>query len=265
METSYLLKLCTSLFELKENESDKEIAALFRNLPLSVYWKDKEGVYLGQNDFATELQIKENFADKKDTSIVGKIDHDLFGSINAERFRSNDLIIIENPFEIHHPFLENTLTHDGRDLLQLSLKKPLFSKKKQVIGVIGCTIPVYLYDTLRILDVKKDVQSNNLKGLIIKALESKNLEIITDVCGFLRLICSCQKTNKYFEQIPKLSDRELQCLFFLARGCSAKEIGQLMEISARTVEIFINKLKEKLNLGFKSQLNDWIWNMIGGL
>jgi|GEM_PF-1943071 len=45
-----------------------------------------------------------------------------------------------------------------------------------------------------------------------------------------------------------LSQRELQCFFYLIQDRSAKEIANIIHISKRTVEAHINKIKSKLNL-----------------
>ena len=52
---------------------------------------------------------------------------------------------------------------------------------------------------------------------------------------------------KYNTDIPvRISEQQAICLKYLSKGKTAKEIGREMDISYRTVEIYIAQLKEKL-------------------
>lgn len=51
-----------------------------------------------------------------------------------------------------------------------------------------------------------------------------------------------------------LSPREQQTLYYVLLGHSAKEIGKLLTISPRTIEVYINTLKEKMNCTRKLEL-----------
>lgn len=56
------------------------------------------------------------------------------------------------------------------------------------------------------------------------------------------------------ELLSGLSKREIECLNYLSNGKSAKEIGSLLNISNRTVEAHIYKIKHKLHCTKTSQL-----------
>lgn len=66
------------------------------------------------------------------------------------------------------------------------------------------------------------------------------------------------KVKKYylFNDKPEsyLSNREVQCLHYLAQGKTSKEIGAILSLSSRTVESYLEHLKNKLNCAHKSQL-----------
>lgn len=51
-----------------------------------------------------------------------------------------------------------------------------------------------------------------------------------------------------------LTKREAECLYFLSRAMSTKKIAQILELSPRTVEVYINQLKIKMNITRKSAL-----------
>lgn len=52
----------------------------------------------------------------------------------------------------------------------------------------------------------------------------------------------------------KLSIRQSECLYYLVRGMSAKQIAKILNLSHRTVEDYIESLKNKLNCDAKSEL-----------
>ena len=51
-----------------------------------------------------------------------------------------------------------------------------------------------------------------------------------------------------------LSSRQSECLYYLIMGMSAKQIGEKMSISKRTVEYHITIIKNKLHCRSKSSL-----------
>jgi DNA-binding CsgD family transcriptional regulator len=52
----------------------------------------------------------------------------------------------------------------------------------------------------------------------------------------------------------KLTPREAECVFYLSSGHSAKKIAQLLTISPRTVEVYIDNVKKKLDCRTRIQL-----------
>ncbi|MBS0350625.1 MAG: helix-turn-helix transcriptional regulator [Proteobacteria bacterium] len=54
-----------------------------------------------------------------------------------------------------------------------------------------------------------------------------------------------------------LSQRELECFFYLIRGKTAKSIAKMLGISYRTVETHIDHLKNKLNCSSKTELIEY--------
>lgn len=72
------------------------------------------------------------------------------------------------------------------------------------------------------------------------------------------LFCKNQRLSPRFEfcegGYQYLTRRELQCLFYLAKGYSAKKIAKKFNISPRTVETHVNNLKDKFSVSSKSDL-----------
>lgn len=82
--------------------------------------------------------------------------------------------------------------------------------------------------------------------LIPEALSVQNKEIVDF------------KIKKYYlgEFFPHIafSKREAECLKYLHRGKSAKEIGRLLKLSHRTIETHINNIKEKTQIKSLAEL-----------
>ena len=62
------------------------LSSIIKLLPGSIYWKDKEGYYLGGNDTMLEMTGM--------SSIVGKTDFDMPWADTAQILRDNDLKVM---------------------------------------------------------------------------------------------------------------------------------------------------------------------------
>jgi DNA-binding CsgD family transcriptional regulator len=72
----------------------------------------------------------------------------------------------------------------------------------------------------------------------------------------LEIIYMLKNPNIKLEPLinASLTSRQSECLYYLIMGMSAKEIGETMSISKRTVEYHIAILKNKLHCRSKSSL-----------
>lgn len=59
-------------------------------------------------------------------------------------------------------------------------------------------------------------------------------------------------------RISTLSNREIECLFYISSGKTMKNIAKVMSISPRTVEMHINAIKRKTNINYKADLSNLI-------
>ncbi len=51
-----------------------------------------------------------------------------------------------------------------------------------------------------------------------------------------------------------LTKREAECMFWVAQGCTITETALAMQLSGRTVEFYVKKMKLKLNCASKKEL-----------
>jgi PAS domain S-box-containing protein len=111
--------------------SQQVLEGIINAIPVRVFWKDKNLVYLGCNAaFARDA----GFADSKD--LIGKDDYQMGWRDQAELYRSDDRKIIESgdsKFLIEEP----QTTPEGDTITLLTSKMPLLSTTGEIVGVLG--------------------------------------------------------------------------------------------------------------------------------
>ena len=111
--------------------SNQIIEGIINAIPLRVFWKDKNLVFLGCNaTFAHDA----GFADSKD--IIGKDDYQMAWRDQADLYRSDDRQVIESGRS--KLFVEEPQTTPvGNSIVLLTSKVPLRSSDGEIVGVIG--------------------------------------------------------------------------------------------------------------------------------
>ena len=110
-------------------EKTELLSGLLASIPDIVFFKDKNGVYLGCNpEFV-------RFVGKDISSIVGSTDYALFSKDIADSFREHDRIMMEQGKLRHN---EEWIAYpDGTRILIETLKAPLRNDDGQIIGLLG--------------------------------------------------------------------------------------------------------------------------------
>lgn len=107
------------------------LEGIINAIPVRVFWKDKDLVYLGCN---TVFAQDAGFADSKD--LIGKDDYQMGWRDQAELYRADDREVIESG----RPKLlieEPQTTPAGNTIVLLTNKIPLCSSDGEIIGVLG--------------------------------------------------------------------------------------------------------------------------------
>ncbi|WP_245266208.1 LuxR family transcriptional regulator [Mesorhizobium sp. L103C119B0] len=60
------------------------------------------------------------------------------------------------------------------------------------------------------------------------------------------------KSSSGFQEVPKLSPREIECILWAARGKSSWEIGKILGISVNTANFHIKNVMQKLNVASRT-------------
>jgi two-component system, OmpR family, aerobic respiration control sensor histidine kinase ArcB len=152
---SKITKLETTISEQKD--IILQLNNVAQCVPGSAYLKDKDGMYLWCNAFASEKMQSVNLSG----SIVGKTDYDLFSKKVADDFRQNDLDVMKTKKE--HLTEEITVLQDGQQVVQLSIKRPMFNESGDVIGVMGNTIDITDRKKAEALQKEKELAEKTAK------------------------------------------------------------------------------------------------------
>lgn len=139
----------------------------------------------------------------------------------------------------------------------------IISQKKQAI-FLGCTNfavgdKQVLYGTKTpILDANNEVIAIIDHFMDITHSPLFNLSPILSSHGFFDSAGQSKEQFSYLitNSIEKynITDRQFDCIYYLLRGKPASKIGQLLNLSRRTIETHIDMLKRKLNCCSKSEL-----------
>ncbi|MBT3302732.1 MAG: PAS domain-containing protein [Bacteroidetes bacterium] len=147
------------------------VEEIINAIPVRVFWKDKDLVYLGCNTaFANDAGL----SDPED--IIGKDDFQMVWKQQAEQYKNDDLQVINSGLSKKN--IEETQdTPEGNTLTLLTNKIPLFDLEKNVCGVIGSYV-----DITHLKQVEDDLNNHrlNLEEIVAertKDLNEKNKEL----------------------------------------------------------------------------------------
>jgi len=188
---------------------------LTANLPIIIFAKDNNSKYLFCNEVAAEAVGLDS-----PQQIVGKTDDDLYWSQYAELYRSYDRAVLRGNILINEqvPFTEPK----KNVTLLLSSETILTDKKGSTIGVIAHATDITGYN----------ITKNN--GHIDP---EKNIFYLGP-----------HFTNEY------LTKREFEVFKYLLSGKSAEEIALILSRSAKTIQVQIKNIANKLQCSHKSEI-----------
>lgn len=186
--------------------------------PVNIFVKDLSGFYLESNDCTAEL------AGLLVSQTIGRCDLDLPWADSYSQTRQNDLLVQQSG--VLKVFFEQS-SDLGCQLL--CLKAPVRDSSQHLVGCFGIA---YYLNKMSLPEITNSINKNMILSL------TQPMEIQLDVIS-----------RDYF-----LTQREKGCAYYLLRGMSAKQIGQSLSISPKTVETHISKLKVKLGCYTRSQL-----------
>jgi len=198
---------------------------ILSSLPGAFIWKDKNLLYQAAN-----LNIATNFGFKSIEEMVGLTSYDIRCAAveYAHQFLKNDREVIRDGKNLQtidvHEFSDNKIK------MFFGERTPLLDKSGKISGVLYQAIEVYPKTLLEL--------TTQLGKLNEKIHPENNLGK-----GYRFLIK---------ESVDEFSVRELEVLFYLLRGKTAKEMAKILGISFRTVEFHVNSIKNKMQCNTKN-------------
>lgn len=114
------------------HQNNKLLSCIINTIPLALFWKDKESVFLGCNQVFAQLAYIDN-----PDNIIGLSDYDLpWSREESDRYRADDRFVMERAEAKYH-IIETLHQADGTDLWIDATKIPLTDLSGSVSGILG--------------------------------------------------------------------------------------------------------------------------------
>lgn len=181
-------------------------------IPGNLYWKDKQGHYLGCN----HQQLKVAHVDSLE-KIIGKTDKDLYSSEIATCIMQTDKKIIETREE--RTLEEVGIDAFGKKTIYLTKKSPLYDELGQVIGLVGIGVDITerkkAEEILALAKIKAEV-ANQAKTEFLENMRHDIRTPVAGIVGCAQLIQSqannAAKVTEFANDLVESSDALLEFL-----------------------------------------------------
>lgn len=218
---------------MKTGKSKKQLFAFsvpigsFLNISEKVVisWKDINSRYYGFNDVLGEFSgiSTSNANGKQYEDVISNIEQaDILRQHDQETMTAKATKLFIEGYKLKNTEISNWLR----------IETPLYNNVKKMVGVFSLSFP-----------------SNKLNFFSILKIINNNLD------SFPLMMMLLNNNAKY-----RLTNRQNECLCHIIRGRTTKEIAQLLSISPRTVETYLEQIKAELNCYTKSQLINKVWD-----
>ena len=212
-----------------------EINAIFQQLPGIITIVDTQSKIIFTNRYSARLL---GFPAANEDSLLGLDPSAMRCPVadNADDYIRQDKMVVEtkSPLSI----LDLQCYADGQQRTLLTRKKPFYDHNDKLIGSI-CHCAEINNNTFQTLAAYLSKSDQQFYG----HTQQRSYTLTN--------------TDKAFD----LSQRQLECLFYIIRGKTAKETGHILNISARTVEAHLNSVKKKWVLHRKSSIIEYALNL----
>jgi len=171
--------------------------------------------------------VKSGFISIK--NLCGKHAEEVFPREGAALVKNNMEVLTARSSRIVQ---EDVLLSSGVTQEYLSIKSPLYNENSKLIGIFGISILLGEHNIAEsLLHVTK-------LGMLNPA----------------RFPVSASRKSEMTNTAYTFSKRERECLFYLSRAKTSKEIAAILNISIRTIEHYIDNIKTKIGIASRSEL-----------
>lgn len=241
-----------------------EYESLFDFMPLSVYWKDIHGRYLGRNRYAAEQMVLQDYESEFNIDYIKlKTDFDLYDYDTASIYRRNDIITLNDSNKTHY-FVENFTLPSGDIVEQISIKRSIISEDNNILGTLACTINLWKYTESEksLKDILLEKTLNRMRQTLIKFFSEKNCESLNEVCEIAQYIVYFYPNDHAIRKLLLLLNSELKCLFLLLKCFSPEKCAIALNTTTEFININIQNVKYKLNYDTEQDLLSWLWETL---
>lgn len=204
------------------SESQQLLDLVINNIPQSIFWKNRECVYLGCNKSFSQA------AGIESTDIIGKTDDDLaWTQAKSKFFTESDRRVMEsNTPELGR--VESQVQADGRQCWLETSKVPLQDRQGQVMGMIGISQDITPYKEAE----ASAQQASQAKSEFLANMSHELRTPLNGILGYTQIL----------NRSKALSDRDREGVNVIHRSGThllalINEILDLAKIEARKLEL----------------------------
>lgn len=195
---------------MKKDIELKYLKQVLMLVPGNVYWKDREGRYLGCNYQQLQVARVESLEE-----IIGKTDKELYSNEIATRVIKTDKEIIEK--RLDKTLEEVSIDSEGRETIYLTKKSPLYDELGHVVGLVGIGVDITEKKKAEqaIIQAKEAAEAaNHAKTEFLENMRHDVRTPLTGIVGCAQIIKSeandPEKVAEYAEDLIQSSDALLE-------------------------------------------------------
>ncbi len=170
---------------------------LASTLPVYLFWKDRNSVFLGAND-----KLASRAGLNKGTELAGKTDEALTSIKRAKEIQENDKIIMRT--QESKTFEEIGTLSDGSEKYILSYKSPVIDEHKDSIGILGVSFDITERKQLeqQLIEEKQRAEcANKAKSEFLACMSHDLRTPLNGILGISQLLLMSEDTTDEQEQL----------------------------------------------------------------
>lgn len=234
------------LAEARLLKSEQMLRLIMDNIPMGVFWKDRDSVYLGCNPrFAADAGVGSV------EEIVGKTDYDLAWASYADNYRADDNEVMKTGTpKINY---EEHLTNPRGDRVHLRTSKvPLRDASGEIVAVLG------MYDDItmnkRLEEQLRQAQKMESIGQLAGGIAHDFNNLLGGIMGFAELLQDSLQddpslltcTQEIIDTSQRAADLVSQLLAFSRRSTTNMERLSVHEIVDKAVKLLEHSIDRRI-------------------